>query len=148
MLLFSAFGLAVLSGALSTRRTSAALDQDGVRVTGVIEKYSSTRPGKRGVRLYLPTVKFHAGGQEYLAYAGRGTLKPEPPVGSALDVVYLPERPHVARVVGYEQRWKISAIVGSFLVVPPLGVLAFLGWRGLFRTSRRRRRSQWHSDPD
>jgi hypothetical protein len=154
LLLFAAFGLAVISGALGTRRNNAALDRDGIRVTGVVETHSVRPPGKRGRRLYMPNVRFHAEGQEYLAYGGRGTLKREPPVGTALDVVYLPGRPHVARVVGYEARsWKISVVVGSFLVEPSLGGLAFLGSRALFRTSpgkkqsmrtrlRRRRRSR------
>ena len=127
ILLFGAFvGYRAVSSAFEGRRNDAALDQNGVRVTGVVVDHSSG--GRKGS--YRPTVKYLVGGRAYevRAQIGHGIKEAlARPVGSSLDVLYLPENPNVAQVVGYEFRTGIGAILaGSLFLVLPLAALAFL----------------------
>jgi len=127
ILLFGAFiGYRAVSSAFEGRRNTAALDEDGVRITGVVVDHSSS--GRR--EGYRPTVKYVVAGREYQVRAERGLGVKEAlarPVGSAMDVVYLPERPDVARIPGYELPAAIWAILaGSLFLVLPLAALAFL----------------------
>ncbi|HYN41648.1 MAG TPA: DUF3592 domain-containing protein [Thermoanaerobaculia bacterium] len=126
-LLFGAFiGYKAVSSGFEGRRNNAALDEDGVRVTGVVVDHSQ---GARGEG-YRPTVKYVVEGREYQVRAERGLGVKEAlarPVGSAMDVIYLPERPDVARIPGYELPAAIWAILaGSLFLVLPLAALAFL----------------------
>jgi hypothetical protein len=127
ILLFAAFvGYRAVSSAFEGRRNDASLAQDGVRVTGVIVDHSSAGR-KEG---YRPTVKYVVEGRAYevraqIGYGIKDALAR--PVGTPLDVVYLPEDPNVAEIVGYEFRTGIGAILaGSLFLVLPLAALAFL----------------------
>ncbi len=131
ILLFGAFiGYKAVSSALEGRRNDRALDETGVRVAGVVVDHSS---GARGEG-YRPTVKYVVAGREYQVRAQRGLGVKEAlarPAGSPMDVVYLPERPSVARIPGYELPAAIWAILaGSLFLVLPLAALAFLVWAG------------------
>ncbi len=132
LLAVSYIGWAAVRGALETRRDNAALAQSGVRVTGtVIENVS--RSGRSGG--YRARVEYVAGGREYHVLAERGYSTKEAvqhPVGSPMDVVYVPGRPRIARVVGYEiTGWIGLAVVGSAILLLPLVAVALLVWSGL-----------------
>lgn len=132
ILLFGAFiGYKAVSSALEGRRNDAALDEDGVRVTGIVVDHSSGARGE-GDR---PTVKYVVAGRAYQVRAQRGLGVKDAlarPAGSPMDVVYLRERPNVARIPGYELPAAIWAILtGSLFLVLPLAALAFLIWMGV-----------------
>lgn len=128
-------GYCALRDALQVRRDNAAFVTDSARTTGHIvshETYTDSTAQRNSH--YKPVVAYTVNGNALLVTAQNSTdLKgamTEFKVGTPIGVIYLPQRPQVARVAGFEfDSWFGMALIGFLMLVLPVAGILWASWR-------------------
>lgn len=135
----SYLGYCALRDALQVRRDNAEFISDSARVTGRIvshETYTDTTAQRKSH--YKPVVAYTVGSNALQVTAQNSTdLKgslTEFKVGTSIEVVYLRQRPRVARVAGFEfDSWFGMALIGALMLALPIMAIVWASWgRWLF----------------
>jgi hypothetical protein len=129
LLIMTYFGYAAIREGLRDQREKAALARDGVKTAGtVIDHTTGGRTGSSNQTYYSPVVSYRVGSREFRRYTNiRNNHSRQRPVGSTLEVVYLPRDPAIARVViDNKDRWSSLVMIGIAMILVAIA-LAFAG---------------------
>ena len=134
-------GVLFIRGAVKTRANNAAFQRSGVTVPGTVTDHVR-RSGdihRNEKDSYFVVVSYQVAGRSYTVQADYGSTRTEShPVGSTVQVRYLPSDPGNGRIVGLsEQRVVLPALFGAAVLIVSLSALAvaLVIWAG----HRRRR---------
>ena len=134
-------GVQAIRTAVKTRADNAAFERSGVTIPGTVTDHVriSGDIHRNENDSYFVVASYQVGGRSYSVQADYVIAHTEShPVGSTVQVRYLPSDPGNARIVGFaEQRWLVPALFGAVVLVVSSCALALVLWLG-YRVRRTR----------
>jgi hypothetical protein len=134
-------GVLVIRGSLKTRANDATFDRSGVTILGTVTDHVrwSGDIHRNEKDSYFVVASYQVAGRSYTVQADYGIARTESqPVGSTVQVRYLPSDPGNARIIGLaEQRWLVPALFGAAVLIVSSCALALVIWLG-YRVRRTR----------
>ncbi len=124
-------GIAALGGAFLEGRAVARLRRHGQRVQGTVIDNVRKRSG--GSKLWVPVVGFTDNLGYSVEFALRVHARWKRRVGRSVPVIYLPDKPHDARMDSWAQLWLgafVLLVTGTVLVALAVGLVLQPGAKG------------------
>ena len=132
-------GVLVVRDSLMTRASNGAFATSGVTILGTVTDhvFRSGDIRRREKDTFFLVASYQVAGLSYSVQSDFSITRIEShPLGSSVQVRYLPSDPANARIVGFaEERWLVPALFGSGVLFVSSCALALALWLGL-RTRR------------
>ena len=120
--------VAVSPAALEQVREGRALKERGVRTTGTVSSHRATND-RRNCKSSA-SVTYQVNGKAYaVQIVGCGTLASSLPLRHEVDVVYLPNEPHIADTFLEEASVSRTSVVQVLLLWALVAMLGLVGYR-------------------